>query len=388
MDKVKKIGIISVILILSLSVGLLIYNQSITEESVRDRFIEEEKERQLESTKSISNHIQSDLNLVITMLDGLATSKYFQEGDLMGTEPETLLKEKYFGYSDIVNRLFVIDKDGVVRMSLAPRGTETFLGQDFSLRNWVKDTKTNLSLTLSGGFERQGIYREFITYPIVNRESNEYIGMVGAAIPTEPFFAKYGNVELGDRQFLVAFDRSGTILANGADKKLMGQNYFGDYVQDFINRNTILNNLTHALLMGNSGYAIYDYGRGERLTTQSPIIIGDRPEFFIQIVTPTDQIHSQIRHVISDENIKMITLFTLTFAAVVVLIILLAKWNNTLIKEVEKKTRELFEAEKRRKEIEESLESMKEYVNDVLKEAKTAMHIRRLRGFGGRKNVF
>ncbi|ALI35782.1 hypothetical protein NMY3_01579 [Candidatus Nitrosocosmicus oleophilus] len=388
MDKVKKIGIISVILILSLSVGLLIYNQSITEESVRDRFIEEEKERQLESTKSISNHIQSDLNLVITMLDGLATSKYFQEGDLMGTEPETLLKEKYFGYSDIVNRLFVIDKDGVVRMSLAPRGTETFLGQDFSLRNWVKDTKTNLSLTLSGGFERQGIYREFITYPIVNRESNEYIGMVGAAIPTEPFFAKYGNVELGDRQFLVAFDRSGTILANGADKKLMGQNYFGDYVQDFINRNTILNNLTHALLMGNSGYAIYDYGRGERLTTQSPIIIGDRPEFFIQIVTPTDQIHSQIRHVISDENIKMITLFTSTFAAVVVLIILLAKWNNTLIKEVEKKTRELFEAEKRRKEIEESLESMKEYVNDVLKEAKTAMHIRRLRGFGGRKNVF
>jgi cache domain-containing protein len=388
LDKVKKIGIISVILILSLSVGLLIYNQSITEESVRDRFIEEEKERQLESTKSISNHIQSDLNLVIAMLDGLATSKYFQEGDLMGTEPETLLREKYVGYSEIVNRLFVIDKDGIVRMSLAPRGTETFLGQDFSLRNWVIDTKTNLSLTLSGGFERQGIYREFITYPIVNRESNQYIGMVGAAIPTEPFFAKYGNVELGDRQFLVAFDRSGTILANGVDKKLMGQNYFGDYVQDFINRNTILNNLTRALMMGNSGYAIYDYGRGERLTTQSPVIIGDRPEFFIQIVTPTDQIHSQIRHVISAENIKMITLFISTFAAVVVLIILLAKWNNTLIKEVEKKTRELFEAEKRRKEIEESLESMKEYVNDVLKEAKTVMDIRRLRGFGGRKNLF
>lgn len=386
MDKVKKIGIISVILILSLSVGLLIYNQSITEESVRDRLIEEEEERQLESTKGISNHIQSDLNLVITMLDGLATSKYFQEGDLMGTEPEMLLKEKYDDYDDIVNRLFVIDKDGVVRMSLAPRGTETFLGQDFSLRNWIRDTQTNLSLTLSGGFERQGIYREFITYPIVNRESNEYIGIVGASIPTEPFFAKYGNVELGDRQFLVAFDRSGTILANGADKKLIGQNYFGNYVQDFINHNTILNNLTRSLLMGNSGYAIYDYGRGERLTTQSPVIIGDRPEFFIQIVTPTDQIHSQIRHVISAENLKMLTLFTSTFVAVVVLIILLAKWNNTLIKEVEKKTRELFEAEKRRKEIEESLESMKEYLNDVLKEAKTAMGIRRLGGFGGRKH--
>jgi hypothetical protein len=386
LDKVKKIGIISVILILSLSIGLIIYNQSITEESVRDRFIEEEKERQLESTKSISNHIQSDLNLVITMLDGLATSKYFQEGDLMGTEPEVLLKEKYDDYDGIVNRLFVIDEDGVVRMSIAPRGTETFLGQDFSLRNWIRDTKTNLNLTISGGFERQGIYREFITYPIVNRESDQYMGIVGAAIPTVPFFAKYGNVELGDRQFLVAFDRSGTILANGVDKKLIGQNYFGNYVQDFINHNTILNNLTRALLMGNSGYAIYDYGRGERLNTQSPVNIGDRPEFFIQIVTPTDQIHSQIRHVISAENLKMLTLFTSTFVAVVVLIILLAKWNNTLIKEVEKKTRELFVAEKRRKEIEESLEYMKEYVNVVLKEAKTAMGIRRLGGFGGRKH--
>ena len=385
MDKVKKIGIMSVILILSLSVGLLIYNQSITEESVRDRFTEEEKKRQLESTKSISSHIQSDLNLVITMLDGLTTSKYFQEGDFMGTEPEMLLKEKYYDYDGIINRLFVIDKDGVVRMSLAPTGTESFLGQDFSLRNWIRDTETNLSLTLSGGFERQGIYREFITYPIVNRESDQYVGIVGAAIPTEPFFAKYGNVKLGDRQFLVAFDRSGTILASGADKKLIGQNYYGNYVQDFINHNTILNNLTRSLLMGNSGYAIYDYGRGERLTTQSPVIIGDRPEFFIQIVTPTDQIHSQIRHVISAENIKMITLFTSTFVAVVVLIILLAKWNNTLIKEVEKKTRELVEAEIRRKEIEESLESMKQYIYDVLKEAKTAMGIRRLGGSKGIK---
>ena len=82
----------------------------------------------------------------------------------------------------------------------------------------------------------------------------------------------------------------------------------------------------------------------------------------------------------------MLTLFTSTFVAVVVLIILLAKWNNTLIKEVEKKTRELFVAEKRRKEIEESLEYMKEYVNVVLKEAKTAMGIKRLGGFGGRKH--
>lgn len=373
MDQFRRIGIVSVILILSLSFGLFIYYQNIAEESIRYNFIEEEKKRQFESTKAVSNHIESDLNRVIAMLDGLANSKYLQEENLRGNELEALLKEKYDDYHGIINRLFVIDKDGVVRMSFAPKGSETFLSRDLSLRPWVESTKSNRSLTTSGGFERQDTYVVFIAYPIINRESDQYIGIIGVSIPTVPFFAKYGNVELGDRQFLVAFDKSGTILANGVDRKLVGQNFFGSYVQDFINYNPVLNNLTRSLLMGNPGNAIYDYGRGERLNTQYPINIGDRTEFFIQIVTPTDQIHSLIQRAISSENLRMLTLFALTFVAVAVLIIILVKWNSTLRKEVEKKTREIFEIERRRREMEESYEYMKEYLNEVMGEINTAI---------------
>lgn len=377
MDQFRRIGIVSVILILSLSFGLFIYYQNIAVESIRYNFIEEEKKRQFESTKTVSNHIESDLNRVIAMLDGLANSKYLQEENLTGNELEALLKEKYDDYHGIVNRLFVIDKDGAVRMSFAPKGTETFLGRDLSLRPWVESTKSNRSLTTSGGFERQDIYVVFISYPIINRQTDQYIGIMGASIPTVPFFAKYGNVELGDRQFLVAFDRSGTILANGVDNTLVGQNYFGSYVQDFINYNPVLNNLTRSLLMGNSGSAIYDYGTGERLNTQYPIYIGDRPRFFIQIVTPTEQIHSLIQRAISSENLRMLTLIALTFVAVAVLIIILAKWNSTLRKEVEKKTREIFEIERRKREIEESYEYMKEYLNEVMGEVDTAIRRKR-----------
>lgn len=373
MDQFRRIGIVSVILILSLSFGLFIYYQNIAEESIRYNFIEEEKKRQFESTKAVSNHIESDLNRVIAMLDGLANSKYLQEENLTGNELEALLKEKYDDYHGIINRLFVIDKDGVVRMSFAPKGSETFLSRDLSLRPWVESTKSNRSLTTSGGFERQDTYVVFIAYPIINRESDQYIGIIGVSIPTVPFFAKYGNVELGDRQFLVAFDKSGTILANGVDRKLVGQNFFGSYVQDFINYNPVLNNLTRSLLMGNPGNAIYDYGKGERLNTQYPINIGDRTEFFIQIVTPTDQIHSLIQRAISSENLRMLTLFALTFVAVAVLIIILVKWNSTLRKEVEKKTREIFEIERRRREMEESYEYMKEYLNEVMGEINTAI---------------
>ena len=67
------------------------------------------------------------------------------------------------------------------------------------------------------------------------------------------------------------------MLANGASQDLVGQNYFGKYTQQFINHNFILNNITRALLEGNPGVAVYDYGRGERLTTGSPIFVNGKP---------------------------------------------------------------------------------------------------------------
>ncbi len=111
--------------------------------------------------------------------------------------------------------------------------------------------------------------------------------------------------------------------------------------------------------------------------TQYPIYIGDQPKFFIQIVTPTEQIHSLIQRAISSENLRILTLFALTFIAVAVLIIILAKWNSTLRKEVEKKTREIFEIERRKREIEESYEYMKEYLNEVMGEVDTAIRRKR-----------
>jgi hypothetical protein len=123
--------------------------------------------------------------------------------------------------------------------SFAPLGSETFLGIDFSFRDWVKETRTGLTPVFSNGFERQDVYRIFITYPIVNRETGEYIGLVGLSIPTVNFFAHYGNVLDINSQFLAVFDGNATILAVGASQDLVGKNFFGDYTQRFINHNTV-----------------------------------------------------------------------------------------------------------------------------------------------------
>ena len=80
------------------------------------------------------------------------------------------------------------------------------------------------------------------------------------------------------------------MLANGASKSFIGQNFFNNYTQHFINSNKILNNLTRSLLDGKAGEAVYNPGNGERLTTQSPIIVQGIPRYFVQVVQPTTEI--------------------------------------------------------------------------------------------------
>ena len=137
------------------------------------------------------------------------------------------------------------------------------------------------------------------------------------------------------------FDKDGTILAVGADRGLVGKNFFGTIVQDFIGHNEILNNLTRTLLEGNSSYAVYDYGRSERVNTGQPIMVQNEPIYFLQIVTPTKIIFSKISDTLFTERLKGYSLLVAVFASVGLLILFLLKWNNTMEKEVVKRTNAL-----------------------------------------------
>jgi signal transduction histidine kinase len=341
--KFREIGIISIISIILFSFGLLFYIQNITQTNIKVSLFERQKQSQTESTKSISKHIGSDLNLVVSMLDGLANSFYLQD-DIYSDNTKKLVEEKYNQFTPVINRLFVLDRNDIVITSLTQDESEAWLGVDFSLRDWVKETRSRLTPVFSDGFERQGIYQIFISFPIINRQTQELLGIVGTSIPSESFFAHYGNVENIGSNFLIAYDKGGNILANGVSKSLVGQNFFGDYTQQFINHNTILNNLTRNLLAGNSGSAVYDYGRGERLTTQYPVFVNGNPTYFIQVVQPTSQIYSEINNQLFTERGKTFLLLAGTIASIGVLIIFLIKWNHTLNNEVRRRTRELNES--------------------------------------------
>ena len=115
--RIKEIGVISIILIVAFSLGLLFYIQSITERDIKSNLLSQQKQRQIGSTLDISLHAGSDLNLIVGMLDGLANSLYLQQGDLSSDKSSKLVGEKYTEFSKVIDRLFLLDKNNIVKHS-------------------------------------------------------------------------------------------------------------------------------------------------------------------------------------------------------------------------------------------------------------------------------
>ena len=358
--KEREIGVIILVSVIICSNGLLFYIQNITSADLKKTVFEQQKELQIQATNDIARHIGSDINLVMSMLYGLANSHAIQLGELGGDKTTRLIDDAYNTHNLTIDSLFILDKDDIMVNTISDKPSEFFLGEDFSFRDWVKQTRNSLEPYFSNGdFERQQILREFISYPILNQDTGQYMGMIVTSIPTIPFFAHYGNVQDISSKFLVVFDKNGLMLANGASETLVGQNFFDNYTQEFINHNKILNNVTRDLLSGGSGFAVYDYGRGERLTTQHPAYINNQSTFFIQIVTPTSEIYSKIDNTLAQQRTEIVFLsIVASITAIAILIILLRRWNVILRREVKKRTQEL----------EDSYNEMKRYLVEVLKD--------------------
>jgi signal transduction histidine kinase len=345
---IRGFGILAAILIIISSYALFFYFQSQTHEQLNSQLFEEEKGRQQESTQQIANNIGSDLTLILSTLDGISNSKYLQEDQFYGQEIKQLATEKYAQMSDRVDSLFVLNSEDIVVSGAgnlsSGRSTIAPIGNDMSFRPWVRETRDTFKPVFSEGFEHLGEYRVIITNPVIDRETKQYLGLVGVSIPTVRFFGHYGNVYDINSQFLAAFDSKGTILAVGSNQSLVGLDFFGDTVQNNVNHNPTLYKHTRELLQGSTGYAVFDAGRGERLQTYQPIYVEGSPTYFLQVATPTEIIYSQIDPILSRESERLALFLAGPTGASAILIVFLLLWNSSLGKEVKKRTRELQES--------------------------------------------
>ncbi|HEY8522532.1 MAG TPA: ATP-binding protein [Nitrososphaeraceae archaeon] len=386
--KRKEIGIISVVAIIISSFSLFFYQQNITEQNIKDSIFNQYKNRQIESTQIISERIESDLKLIMSLLQGIADSVPLQQGELYGDRIQKLMNEKFDQINDItkVDGLFIADEDNIITYNIVSEGKRSFVNIDISFRDYIQETRNTLKPVFSDGFKGiDNIFSIALTVPIVNSDSGKYIGTIGIQIPTEPFFAHSGNINNVNSQFLVAYDSKQNYLATPRTQ-FIGKNFFDTDVQKFFNVTNIQNNYYRKIFSGEllGGSAVYDFGSGERLNTGYPILLQEKPTYFIFVITPTTQIYSHINDILHTERVKGFSLiFGLSFA-VLILILFLIKWNNTLNIEVKKRTKELQESNRQlslsNQEIAHANEELKvhdkmqkEFINIASHEIKTPL---------------
>ena len=244
----------------------------------------------------------------------------------------------------MADRLFIVAENNIVTSNIAPKGQQTFVGTDYSFRDWIINTKATLMPVFSNGYEgRDGKYRIAITYPIINRETGKYIGLVGTSIPTIEFFEHYGNIYNIKSQYLAVLDRNSVQLIHPI-KSFVGTPFFGNHTQQLTGHNVILNNLIRTVMAGEPASGVYDFINGQRLNTGYPIFLQGKPTYSIFVITPTSTIYSRIDNVVSTERMEMLSLLAGATAAIIGLIIFLIKWNSTLDGEVKRRTKELNES--------------------------------------------
>ncbi len=366
-------------LLIAGSYSLLFFQQNIAEQNIRDSIFLAHRNNQIEITKGLSEHVSSDLRLVTSILQGLSDSVYLQQGELYGDRVGTLIGERFNQINNIskIDGLFIADKNNVITHNKVSEGQRSFVNIDISLRDYVNETKNTLNPVFSNGFKGiDGTHKIALTFPILNRDNGEYLGMVGVEIPSVGFFARYGNVYDIDSEFLVAYDRNSNYISTPRTN-FLGMSIFSDEVQRFFNFNDIQNkyyqNVFDGLLFG--GYAIYDFGDGERLNTGYPVSVDGTSKYFVFIIAPTASVYSDIDGTLSAERSKFILLIAGITAAIVILILFLVKLNSILNEQIKRRTKDLEESNKRLKIANEQLNihdrMQKEFINMTAHELRT-----------------
>ncbi|MFL6338603.1 MAG: sensor histidine kinase [Nitrososphaeraceae archaeon] len=241
--------------------------------------------------------------------------------------------------------------------------------------SWIQEITFTHKPVFSNGYNAlDGRYRVAVSYPIINRETGEYHGLVGFSVPTVQLFEHYGNIFDIKSQYLAVLDRDSDQLIHPV-KSFVGTPFFGSYTQQVTGHNNILNGLIRTVMEGKPNFAVYNFKNGDRLNTGFPILLDGQPTYFVFIITPMSVIYSQMDKTMSTERMEMFSLLVGMTAAIVLLVIFLIRWSSTLDSEVKRRTMELETANKQLSVSNEQLKmrdkAQQEFVNVAAHELRT-----------------
>lgn len=366
------VSIIISFLIFSIAFGSYFFFRGSAENNVRELLIEQQKQRQIENTKSLSEQIKSDLDRVIMRLQLLAREPALQNEELNTQEASNLLKQ---AESDINSQITLIDTLGLLNSSnmlvnIAPDEFRKYIGLDRSQTEYVQEVNRSWQPYISSGFTGAlGRYIIAIGVPITNLETGKHVGIITTAPLTIQFFERYGNILNIHTQYILALDRNGKYLT-AAPQELVGKDFFGEETQKLTNGNQDIYRLyENAVKYGQPGSTVFDAGAGEHFATAYPVVYGRQGQVMsIILSTPTAAIYSEIENALFIQKLQTIIILTAAASATSALIFFILRRNAALQRKIEERTSELRTANE---ELRNHDKIQKDFINVAAHELRT-----------------
>jgi signal transduction histidine kinase len=359
------------ILIGSIPLASFLTLANIAEDNIKTSLFEQNKNHQIHSAKSISGHISSDLSLAVFNLREIANSDSVQRGEFSSEQTKAVVEAKFQALEGILGGISILDENDTIVYTLSPdspqKGVE-FTGISLSSRDHVKQTRVTQMPVFSGGYSgMQDQYLIAVTHPIVSKQTGEYLGLVVAAVQADNFFKHYGNTYDVQKEHIQVLDRNMNIVVTPF-AHLQGKNFFGEEMQRQIGYNQEINDHFLSVISGKPNTAVLRPPYGESINTGYPIIVDKVPVYSLFIATPTSAVYAQIDNVLFVNRLEQSLLITGIVAAILLLVVFLSKWNRNLTREVQKRTKELAQANEMLK-VNDKMQ--KEFINIAAHELRT-----------------
>jgi signal transduction histidine kinase len=365
-------SIIISFLIFSIAFGSYFLSRGSAENNVRELLFEQQKQRQIENTKSLGEQIESDLDRVVMRLQLLAREPALQNEELNTQEASNLIKQ---AESDINSQITPIDTLGLLNSSnmlvnIAPDEYRKYIGLDRSQTEYVQEVNKSWQPYISSGFTGAlGRYIIAIGVPITNLETGRHIGIITTAPLTVQFFERYGNILNINTQHILALDRNGKYLT-AAPPELVGKDFFGEDVKELTKGNQDIYRLfENAVKSGQPGRTVFDAGAGEHFATAYPVVYGGQGQVMTIILsTPTAAIYSEIENALFIQKLQTIIILTAAASAVSALIFFILRRNAALERKIQERTSELRTANE---ELSNHDKIQKDFINIAAHELRT-----------------
>lgn len=408
----KTFIIIPVILISSISLGILSYNfftQSANQ--IEDLALDSLQTNAEIEVFSISNILTNSIHYIKYNVDRISTSPASIVGNMTGIQ--TLLDLAQVSTSNLTDGYYFLDRNGtVLTYSDINKGIfPDFRGIDLSNRDYFQVPKQNGSFFISTVLDSTDhIPRIYISTPIfeidpaqrqkiiesggmasvlgsaLNGTSSSFKGVVVSAIATE----KLGNFLEerihpkfnGEISFL---DRNGTII-HAANPTYIGKNYFGKDFQSYIksvlkDKEEGFNNIINRAFLSQGGVEQFDFENTSTTiayeSVWGPQINNNDYNYRIGtlFITVPNTLAENVASLVENQAITNFTIIGTIIAISMVAAILLLRYNKFLNDAVNQKTSQLSETIEKLRKANEELKShdkiQKEFINVAAHELRT-----------------